>query len=181
MKKNKLSQKLLTLSRTDTQMDSSSEISYTKDTIEKAVRMLSATAAKNNITIHCDVCEDYPILIGEDDLYQVLFNLIENGIKYNTPNGHLYISLTSKDNNVEIKIEDTGAGIPEESLPHIFERFYRVDKARSRSSGGSGLGLSIVSNIIKRNNGVISVASSIGKGTTFTLQFPICTAKEDTQ
>lgn len=178
---NKMSQKLLTLSRTDAPTQSNRSVISPKATIERVVRMLSATAADSNITVHLNLDCDSPILIAEDDLYQILFNLTENGIKYNTPNGHLYISLYKQDEDLFIRIEDTGMGIPEESLPHIFERFYRVDKARSRSSGGSGLGLSIVRNMTSRNGGKIDVESALGKGTAFTLRFPICCVKEDLQ
>ena len=78
-----------------------------------------------------------------------------------------------------LTVSDTGVGIPEESLAHIFERFYRVDKARSRSTGGSGLGLSIVRNLIERNNGQIRVTSKLGEGTEFTITFPIAEIQED--
>ncbi len=178
---NKMSQKLLTLSRTDAPTQSNRSVISPKVIIERVVRMLSATAANNNITVHLNLDCDSPVLIAEDDLYQILFNLTENGIKYNTPNGHLYISLYKQDEDLLIRIEDTGMGIPEESLPHIFERFYRVDKARSRSSGGSGLGLSIVRNMTSRNGGKIDVESTLGKGTAFTLRFPIRCEKEDLQ
>ena len=175
---NKMSQKLLALSRTDSQVDTDREVVFVKSTVERVIRMLSATAANNHITTHLDIKEDFTILIAEDDLYQVIFNLIENGIKYNRLNGHLYISLCKQNNKAVIRIEDTGSGIPKESLSHIFDRFYRVDKARSRSTGGSGLGLSIVRNIVKRNNGKIEVESVLGKGTVFTLYFPIYTSEE---
>ena len=178
---NKMSQKLLTLSRTDAPTQSNRSVISPRTTIERVVRMLSATAADSNITVHLNLDCDSPILIAEDDLYQILFNLTENGIKYNTPNGHLYISLYKQDEDLLIRIEDTGMGIPEESLPHIFERFYRVDKARSRSSGGCGLGLSIVRNMTSRNGGKIDVESTLGKGTVFTLRFPICCVKEELQ
>ena len=176
---NKMSQKLLTLSRTDTLVENDPSIVSPKATIERAVRMLSATAASNNITIHLDLQNDYPLLIAEDELYEILFNLTENGIKYNAPHGHLYISFSKENEDLLIRIEDTGMGIPEESVPHIFERFYRVDKARSRSSGGSGLGLSIVRNMTRRNGGRIDVESILGKGTVFTLRFPIYSQKEE--
>lgn len=176
---NKMSQKLLTLSRTDLQFDIDSKRISVKAVIERVVRMLSATADSSNIAIHTDIKDDYPLLIVEDDLYQIIFNLAENGIKYNIPGGRLDISLFNADNDLIISVKDTGMGIPEESLPHIFERFYRVDKARSRSTGGSGLGLSIVRNLVKRNAGQIHVESAPGKGTTFTLRFPLQEKKEE--
>ena len=112
-------------------------------------------------------------------MFQILFNLVENGIKYNRRGGSLTVTLLRKGDKAIIKIADSGVGIPEDSLEHIFERFYRVDKARSRSSGGSGLGLSIVRNLIERNNGQIRVASKLGVGTEFTIAFPVVEIQED--
>lgn len=178
---NRMSQKLLTLSRVDSQEESDREITYIAPTIEKVVRMLDVIAKETNTAIHMDLKDDSTILILEDDLYQILFNLIENGIKYNRRNGHLHICLTRDRDNAIIRVKDTGFGIPPESIDHIFERFYRVDKARARSTGGSGLGLSIVRDIVKRNGGNIYVESILEKGTTFTIEFPIFELKEVTQ
>ena len=112
------------------------------------------------------------MLILEDDLYQIIFNLIENGIKYNIPGGKLTVTLSSDEENAILQVRDTGVGIPEDALTHIFERFYRVDKARSRATGGSGLGLAIVRAIVQRNRGEIDVVSAPGEGTCFTVRFP---------
>ena len=169
---NRMSQKLLSLSRIESQADSDCEITYIAPTVERAVRMLSAIAKKNKIHIEMNLEDDCPILILEDDLYQIIFNLIENGIKYNKPNGSLYISLHRSEDNALLRVRDTGVGIPKESISHIFERFYRVDKARSRNTGGSGLGLSIVRIIVERNGGAISVDSQVGEGSVFTVTFP---------
>ena len=176
---NRMSEKLLSLSRIETQADSDCEIVYIAPTIEKVVRMLSAIAEKNKITILENIDCDCPILILEDDLYQIIFNLIENGIKYNMPEGSLTVSVHRTNENAVLTVADTGCGIPEESLPHVFERFYRVDKARSRKSGGSGLGLSIVRNMVERNHGTISVSSTINVGTTFTVTFPAFDTEEE--
>ena len=108
----------------------------------------------------------------EDDLYQILFNLVENGIKYNRPKGDLTVDLTRQGDDWILSVSDTGVGIPQESIPYIFDRFYRVDKARSRQAGGSGLGLSIVHDMVLRNYGVISVAPRPEGGTCFTVVFP---------
>lgn len=178
---NRMSQRLLTLSRIDGQVDPNYEIQYIAPTIERVIRMLKTQAANNNISIHCDLHDDCPILSYEDDLYQIIFNLVENGIKYNTKEGTLTLSLHRQADNVLIRIQDTGVGIPEDSLEHIFERFYRVDKARSRSTGGSGLGLSIVRSMVERNHGKIEVSSELGKGTVFILSFPIFEIKEDAE
>ena len=178
---NRMSQKLLTLSKIDDQPDNCHEISYIAPTVERVVRMLSENAKSNEIRILLDLAQDSPILILEDDLYQIIFNLIENGIKYNIKGGKLSISLHRKEDDVVIRIGDTGVGIPQEALEHIFERFYRVDKARSRSTGGSGLGLSIVRNIVERNSGKIKVESFVGEGTVFYLSFPVFETEEDSK
>ena len=170
---NRMSEKLLTLSRIDGCVPDTTEIVYISPTVERVIRMLSASADKQNISIVTDLTEDRPIRILEDDLYQVIFNLVENGIKYNRFGGKLSISLSSDAESITIQICDTGVGIPPDSIDHVFERFYRVDKARSRSTGGSGLGLSIVRNIVRHNGGDIRVESTQGKGTIMWIQFPV--------
>ena len=176
---NRMTQKLLSLSRIESQEDGDCEIVSIVPTTERVVRMLSAIAEKNEITIETNLEDDCSILILEDDLYQIIFNLVENGIKYNTHGGKLNILLRKEEDNAVLRVTDTGVGIPEDALSHVFERFYRVDKARSRQSGGSGLGLSIVRNMVERNNGTIQVESVVGIGSTFTVTFPIFDTEED--
>lgn len=170
---NRMTQKLLSLSRIETQEDSDCEIVYMAPTVDRVVRMLKGIAQESSITIETTVVQDCPILIIEDDLYQIIFNLVENGIKYNIPGGMLYLTLNRHEDNAILQVRDTGVGIPEDAVSHVFERFFRVDKARSRKSGGSGLGLSIVRNMVERNRGEIRVESVVGEGSTFTLSFPI--------
>ena len=175
---NRMSEKLLSLSSIESQSDENSEIIYIAPTINRVCKMLSVIAQKNSITIHQDICQDSPILIQEDDLYQIIFNLAENGIKYNAPGGSLTLCLYRVDENAILDVTDTGVGIPEDAIGHVFERFYRVDKARSRKSGGSGLGLSIVRNMVQRSRGEISVESTFGKGSTFRISFPVFDTEE---
>ena len=170
---NRMSQKLLNLAKTEDQSNIDCEIVYILPAIEKVCRMLKTLAEKQNVTISVINKIDSTILMLEDDLYQIIFNLVENGIKYNKPGGTLTITLDRDYDHALVTIKDTGMGIPSDSLEHIFERFYRVDKARSRSSGGSGLGLSIVRNMVERNKGEIYVESTIGTGTSFFLKFPL--------
>lgn len=170
---NRMSQKLLSLSRIESQEDGDCEIITIAPTLSKVSRMLSGIAKKSDITIEQDIILDAPILTLEDDLYEICYNLVENGIKYNRPGGKLCIRLYQQEENAIIEFSDTGVGIPPEAVDHVFERFFRVDKARSRKSGGSGLGLSIVKNLVERNGGTISVASQLGKGSVFTVTFPI--------
>ena len=171
--------KLLSLTKVDGQVTEDCEIITMAPTVERVVRMLSGIARQNNITIVADLAQDSPILILEDDLYQIAFNLVENGIKYNVPGGKLTVRLLRQDDNAILQVSDTGMGIPEDALSHIFERFYRVDKARSRATGGSGLGLAIVRAIVLRNRGEITVDTQLNKGTVFTVSFPIFETEVD--
>ena len=176
---NRMSQKLLSLSRVESQSDSEYEIVYLAPTVKKVIRMLHEIARRSSISIQAELDGDCSILIIEDDLYQIIFNLVENGIKYNTAGGSLFINLQKNLEDVVLTVADTGVGIPAESLENIFERFYRVDKARSRKSGGSGLGLSIVKSLVERNGGTINVESVLNQGTTFTVRFPAFDTEED--
>ena len=176
---NRMTQKLLSLSRIESQQDGDCEITYMSPTIERVVRMLRGIAEQNEITIDLQLDGDSPVLVLEDDLYQIVFNLVENGIKYNIPGGKLTVALLREEDNAILRISDTGVGIPEHAISHIFERFYRVDKARARKSGGSGLGLAIVRNMVERNQGTIYVESTENVGTTFTLTFPAFDTSEE--
>ena len=175
---NRMSQKLLSLSRIESQADSDCEIVYLAPTVDRVIRMLSVIASNNHIHIETDLTDDCSILILEDDLYQIIFNLVENGIKYNIADGFLKISVHRDGDNARLTVRDTGVGIPEESIDHVFERFYRVDKARARKSGGSGLGLSIVRNLVERNRGEIQIQSCVGEGTEISVLFPVFDTEE---
>ena len=176
---NRMSQKLLLLAKTEDLTDDDCEIVQIAPTITRVVKMLSIIAQSQNIEIQTELSQDSPILILEDDLYQIIFNLVENGIKYNVPGGKLNIMLQRTDDTATIHVQDTGVGISQDALVHIFERFYRVDKARSRKSGGSGLGLAIVRNLVERNRGTISVESLPGSGTKFIVSFPVFDTEEE--
>ena len=176
---NRMTEKLLSLTRAEGKSSQESEIIYIAPTVRRVARMLLPIAQKAEIDVTLNLEQDSTILILEDDLYQIVFNLIENGIKYNTPGGSLTVQLHREEDNAVLQIQDTGMGIPEEALSHIFERFYRVDKARSRATGGSGLGLAIVHSIVLRNRGDIRVESVLGKGSTFTVIFPAFDAEVD--
>lgn len=169
---NRMTAKLLSLTKAEGTAGAESEIIYMAPTIRRVAKMLRQQAQQADIHVELELERDVPVLILEDDLYQIVFNLMENGIKYNTPGGTLTVSLRRAEDNAILEVSDTGVGIPEDAVEHIFERFYRVDKARSRASGGSGLGLSIVRTIVQRNRGQIQVSSAPGQGTTFTVTFP---------
>ena len=176
---NRTTAKLLSLTKLDSRFSDDCEIINIAPTVQRVIRMLSGIATEDDITIEADLEADSPILILEDDLYQIVFNLVENGIKYNTPGGKLSIKLFREEDNAVLSVTDTGVGIPDDAMDHIFERFYRVDKARSRATGGSGLGLAIVRAIVQRNRGRISVQTEVGKGTTFAVSFPIFDTEDD--
>ncbi len=169
---NRMTAKLLSLTKAEGQVMEESEIIYMAPTVRRVARMLQTHAAQTNISVSLELEEDVPVLILEDDLYQIVFNLMENGIKYNQNGGQLLVRLSRDEDNAFLTIRDTGVGIPEDAIGHIFERFYRVDKARSRATGGSGLGLAIVRSIVQRNRGEIEVSSIVGQGTAFTVTFP---------
>ena len=169
---NRMTAKLLSLTKAEGLANEESEIIFMAPTIHRVARMLRPNARKSNIDFQLELEEDSPVLITEDDLYQIVFNLIENGIKYNQAGGSLTVHLKRDEENAILEVRDTGMGIPEDALDHVFERFYRVDKARSRATGGSGLGLAIVRTIVTRNRGEISVSSTLGQGTVFTVTFP---------
>lgn len=117
---------------------------------------------------------DQATVMGDPDrLKQLLLNLVDNAIKYTQPGGHISLSLAKKAGWAHVEVTDTGIGIPSENLPHIFDRFYRVDKARTRAQGGSGLGLSIAKWIAQAHGGAIRVTSKVGEGTTFTVTLPV--------
>ena len=179
---NRMTEKLLSLTRAEgAGAQQEMEIIFMAPTVRRVARMLKNNALQAGITFDLKLDNDTSILILEDDLYQIVFNLMENGIKYNHSGGRLTVRLSREEDNALLEVSDTGMGIPEEAIDHVFERFYRVDKARSRQTGGSGLGLAIVRSIVQRNRGTISVASTFGKGTTFTVSFPAFDTEVDAE
>ncbi len=141
--------------------------------LESAKRTVESEARLRGVTVHCGHVEDAQVLGDRLQFEQALVNLLDNAVKFNRPSGEVLIEVTrAGDERVKITMTDTGIGIPHDDLPRIFERFYRVDKARSREVGGTGLGLSIVKHIVERANGTVSVESQLGKGSTFTVMLP---------
>ncbi|WP_163878513.1 two-component system histidine kinase PnpS [Paenibacillus favisporus] len=139
---------------------------------------LGTVARKKRITLQTDIPDELFIEADEDKLRQIFINLLSNAISYTQDGGRVELSVRDQqdaDGNEQVvfAVSDTGIGIPKKDLPRIFERFYRVDKARSRSSGGTGLGLSIVKHLVELHHGAISVESELGIGTTFTVKLPM--------
>lgn len=169
-------QDLLTLSRLDA---GNTEMNYSRfpfgDAIASVVRAnaLEAKRRDHELTLQPDL--QLPKIIGDRQrLEQVMMNILGNAIKYTPNGGHIRVTAGVAGEHVWMEVADDGIGIPEKDREHIFERFYRVDKARSRESGGTGLGLSIAKEIVERHNGTIRLAPHRGSGTTVRLTLPIC-------
>jgi two-component system sensor histidine kinase SenX3 len=142
------------------------------DLINQAVDESRLTAEKRKISLVFLPLADHFVLGDRSQLEMAVSNLIENAINYSPDSTQVAIVLTSKDKLVEISVTDQGIGIPEKEIERIFERFYRVDPARSRATGGTGLGLSIVKHVATNHGGDISVWSNEGSGSTFTIRLP---------
>ena len=141
-----------------------------KNIVVAIVDSLMIEADKKNVKFKLSL-NDCLINGNYDSIYSLIFNLVDNAIKYNKTNGKITIKLQEVSNNVILSVKDTGIGIPKEDLDRIFERFYRVDKSRSKDSGGTGLGLAIVKHSLIVNNATIKVESELKKGSTFTVTF----------
>lgn len=165
-------EKLLSLTKMDSGIGVSKDKLDVKRIVEKTMHLLSPLAKEYRVTISAELQHNCFISGSEDLVYRIIFNLAENSIKYNMPGGMVRIVLFREDENVVLLVEDSGIGIPDEDLPHIFSRFYRVDKARSRDAGGSGLGLSIVFDAVRLHGGSISVEKREIGGTRFIVKFP---------
>lgn len=145
-----------------------------RDLIDNVVNEIKPIADGKNVTIETHYPPEVPLVaIDPATMRVVLQNLIENGIKYNMPKGRVDITLTPKEKTVECSIADTGIGIPKEAQDRVFQRFFRAPNAVKAETDGSGLGLYIVANVIKKHDGAISFTSEVNKGTTFTVSVPI--------
>lgn len=140
--------------------------------LEQVMRMMSLVAQEKGVDLTYEAADGCTVLATKDEIYQVIYNLTDNAVKYSAVGGTVQVSLMAEENQVVLSVTDNGVGIPEEDLPRIFERFYRVDKARSRAAGGTGLGLSIVSDTVKRRGGTVSAANRPQGGAVFTVCWP---------
>ena len=173
----RITEKLLTLTRMDSGAATPAAPVEVGRVVEKVEHMLAPLAAAVEVTIQMDLQPGCVIRATEDDLYQIVFNLMENAVKYNLPGGWVWVTLCTQGETVLLRVEDTGVGIPEEDLPKIFDRFYRVDKARSRAAGGTGLGLSIVRDTVCQHGGTVTARRREGEGTCFEVSFLRCREK----
>ncbi len=166
---------LLILSKLEQQQDT--EINFQSEKIIKiirdAIQLCEIKSSEKDIKIKVRCDEELTANMNSQLLEQALVNLLDNAIKYSDPSSEVEIIAERTDGEVSLSVRDHGQGIERKLLPRLFERFYRVDKARSRSLGGTGLGLSIVKHIIQVHKGSVSVESEVGKGSTFTIHLPI--------
>ncbi|MBQ1242428.1 MAG: HAMP domain-containing histidine kinase, partial [Oscillospiraceae bacterium] len=169
----RITENLLRLTKLDAQAYEPAVRVAVAPVVGRVVHMLTPIAQEKNVSISYEIEEDCTALFTEDDLHQVLYNLAENAVKYNRAGGFVDITAKTEDGMCLLQVEDNGIGIPEEDMPRIFDRFYRVDKMRSRAAGGSGLGLSITADTVRRRGGSIKVAHRIGGGTRFTARIPL--------
>ena len=165
---------LLTLSRYDNNKNKTKKVQFDLgDLVKKCQEKLAIEIKKKNHDVKCFVTADVPLVYADkDDIERVILNILTNSIKYTKDNGEIKIYVGFVYNDAYIKIFDNGIGIPEEDLSRIFERFYRVDKARTREMGGTGLGLSIAKEILDKNGGSIDIKSVVGKGTEVVIKIP---------
>ncbi len=147
------------------------------ESAEVCVSMLQLSAEKHNVTVHLEgeVCY---VSAGKQMLEELLYNLTDNAIRYNEPGGTVDLRVEQANDTVILTVKDTGIGIPKEHCSRIFERFYRVDKSRSKQTGGTGLGLAIVKHIVEQIGASISIQSEVGVGTEIQVKFPVTTDKE---
>jgi two-component system phosphate regulon sensor histidine kinase PhoR len=168
---NNIASDLLVLSELDSNAPAiSPERVRVLDVVDSAIHTVEIGAAQRNIKLIREQCDDCAVIGYRFRLEQVLVNLLDNAIKFNRPDGEVAVRCDRIDNGyVRISVSDTGIGIPSEDLKRVFERFYRVDKARTRSTGGTGLGLPIVKEVVERMGGSVTVESQLGRGTRFTI------------
>jgi two-component system phosphate regulon sensor histidine kinase PhoR len=140
--------------------------------LQECIKILHEKAKDKGITISYDTNQMSTVFSDRAILQTILINLLDNAIKYNRQAGKVSIKTWAHQNGYEFSVEDNGIGISQEELPYIFDRFYRVDTSRSRKTGGSGLGLSIVKTLVKSASGTISIHSDIDKGTIVRFYIP---------
>ena len=171
-------EKLLDLSRLDDDVQVIDEPVDIKQTTVDVLAVLRPLAAEKDVKIRCELEDGCVVMANTDDMFHIVFNLMENAVKYNVPGGSVLVKAAAEDDRIVLSVSDTGIGIPEEDRLNVFARFYRVDKARSRASGGSGLGLSIVHDAVLAHGGTIAVGQNKPQGSVFIVSFPRPTSEE---
>ena len=169
----RISQRLLALSRLDARLQRERVPVDVGQVVEKVGHMLLPLAHSAQVELRYQLQPHCMVLATQDDLYQVAFNLMENAVKYNQPGGSVTVEVAREEYWITLTVQDTGVGIPEEDLLRVFDRFYRVDKARSRQAGGTGLGLSIARDTARLHGGdIMAQRGPDGVGVRFTARFP---------
>ena len=169
----RISQRLLALSRLDARLQRERVPVDVGQVVEKVGHMLLPLARSAQVELKYQLQPHCMVLATQDDLYQVAFNLMENAVKYNQPGGSVTVEVAREEYWITLTVQDTGVGIPEEDLLRVFDRFYRVDKARSRQAGGTGLGLSIARDTARLHGGdIMAQRGPDGVGARFTARFP---------
>lgn len=169
----RISQRLLALSRLDARLQRERVPVDVGQVVEKVGHMLLPLAHSAQVKLRYQLQPHCMVLATQDDLYQVAFNLMENAVKYNQPGGSVTVEVAREEYWITLTVQDTGVGIPEEDLLRVFDRFYRVDKARSREAGGTGLGLSIARDTARLHGGdIMAQRGPDGVGARFTARFP---------
>lgn len=175
----RITEDLLRLTRLDSGVAETPERVEISPVLERVVKMLRPVADEKDVSI-VTVCSDVAAAAATPgEIHQILYNLMENAVKYNRRGGFVRVSVDMGEETSTITVEDNGIGIPAEDLPRVFERFYRVDKARSRAAGGTGLGLSIVRDTVSRRGGVVRAEGAPGGGTRFIVTLPCRLGEEE--
>ena len=171
-------EKLLTLARFDDDVQIVPVPVDVKQVALDALVFLRPLADERQVKVKTELPDGCVVMATVDDMFQIIFNLVENAIKYNVEGGSVLFRLEAEEKLIRFTVEDTGIGIPQEDRLNIFARFYRVDKARSREAGGSGLGLSIVHDAVQKHGGSIAVGENKPQGSIFIVSFPRPTPEE---
>ena len=161
---------IIRLSQLDENHEPATETVELIEVAKEVVEVLTVSAAKRNVELHMEG-ESCTIFGVRRYIYEIIYNLCDNAIRYNTDGGKVYISIGKEDGRAVVSVKDTGVGIAPEHQNRIFERFYRVDKSHSKATGGTGLGLSIVKHAVQYHNGKVTLESELGKGTSITIRF----------
>lgn len=168
----RITEDLLRLTRLDSNVLERPVVVDALPVLEQVMRMMSLAAQEKGTELTYRAEGTCTMLATRDEIHQIIYNLTDNAVKYTPPGSTVQVSLFREGDQVVLTVEDNGAGIPEEDLPRIFERFYRVDKARSRAAGGTGLGLAIVRDTVEKRGGTVEAANRPGGGAVFTVRWP---------
>ena len=168
----RITEDLLRLTRLDSGVMETPTVVDVLPVMEQVLRMMGLVAQEKGTELTYRAEGTCTVLASRDEIHQVIYNLTDNAVKYAPPGSTVQLSLSRQGEQVVLTVEDNGPGIPAEDLPRIFERFYRVDKARSRAAGGTGLGLAIVSDTVAKRGGTVEAANRPGGGAVFTVRWP---------